>query len=252
MTLDPALIVYHVDGATAIDMDAASSPNTAVYYWLDGTDKLTNRQHLEYINSLGVYTIDVDNTIKYLAGLVENDEAYNSTEDVESIIGTTLNLGGLSNVEITNPQEGDHIEFQFVGGKFVNVNMPREQHVRANDLWSVYMREGVWTAIDSLDITTNNLDTHDYKVEFNFLAEVTNNSRTIRLGVFVDNYLYEDISQYIRFDQGYDDKSITIIDVIENVAPGTRIRLAAQRPHGYSGTTFRVHRRTMFLNEFID
>ena len=65
---------YKVDSGVRTTLDTASSPQTAVYYWQNGSDYYTSQAHLEYINSLGLYTADVNNIMNSLKGDQDNED----------------------------------------------------------------------------------------------------------------------------------------------------------------------------------
>ena len=64
---------YQLDTAIQTTLDTASSPQVGVYYWEDEfNNKFTSEGHLEYINSLGIYSIDVNSIMSSLKILPNN------------------------------------------------------------------------------------------------------------------------------------------------------------------------------------
>lgn len=251
---------------SALDSATNNKPNIA--YWKDEDVFITNRKHLEYINSLGVYVIDVDNIINALEALSIN-QVDTSIPVVEQIIGQPIKLEDLSGINISNPDVNHFITWD-LKGNLINSPPPDVQYKHSNLLWAT-TGEGEdtnfwdtlsfiedtqvdrdnaakWNIVSNCYLTANCVDISDYKVTLNFVCSVSSNNRAMKFGIFKNSKELETFTQEFNFSEKDEQKSISIVEFIGDVKKGDVISLRAQQA-GNKRTTLSVGRRSMFIEE---
>lgn len=262
------MIDYKLDGPIKTALDAATNNKAFIAYWrcMEGNFLVTNRAHLEYLDSLGIYSIDVDSVINALEALEINEDQVNKT-DLERELGREISLNEISNVHIDKESKSTELLVVTPEGKIVNKPKLDFQYTRDNLLFATTGRGAdfdededddddedahnnaiTWNTIDSMVLYTNNKEVANYRITANFVASTSNNGRKMVFSVFVGAIEQEDITQEFRFDQGNDQKSITIIEYLEGIAPNTKISIRAKKGSGNS-TTLSVFRRTLSVEE---
>ena len=205
------------------------------------------------------------NIINALAALEINQVGEPMTP-LEEAIGQEVTINDISNVQIADVQEGDQILIDS-SGNIVNVPKPDFQWARSSDLFATNgygvdddydddddddddERENAaqWNEIESMSLITRNAELASYRITANMVASVQSNGRRFIFSIFCNSTEITNITQEFRFDQGNDQKSITIIEYLDNVPPGTKISVRAKRGSGNS-TTLSVFRRTLSIEE---
>jgi len=260
---------YKLDGPTKTALDDATNNQPEIAYWRSEDEAVwvTNEAHLTFLNRLGIYTIDVANIVASLAKLEINqvDEPMTALEEA---IGQEVTINDISNVQIADVQEGDQISVDS-SGNIVNVPKPDFQWNRSSSLFATNgygvdededydddddddddERENAaeWNEIESMALVTRNAELASYRITANMVASVQSNGRRFIFSIFCNSTEITQITQEFRFDQGNDQKSITIIEYLDNVPPGTKISVRAKRGSGNS-TTLSVFRRTLSIEE---
>ena len=260
---------YRLDGPIKTALDSATNDEPNIAYWRDDEDVyyITNEAHLNYLNNLGIYSIDVTNIINALQNLLINKEIVTKTE-LEEELGREVKFAELSNVHIESPVEEPELLVFTSEGKVMNKPKPDFQYSKNNILFATTGRgadededEGeddddedahnnalTWNTIESMELRTTNNEVSDYRVTANMVASVSNNGRRMMFSIFVGAVEQEDITQEFRFDQGNDQKSITIIEYLKDVKPNTKITVRAKKGSGNS-TTLSVFRRTLSIEQ---
>lgn len=135
---------YQIDTAIQTTLDTASSPQVGVYYWEDEFNtKYTSEGHLEYINSLGIYSVDVSSTMASLKELSENQNILDIQEsdflnsiaqikfveisqDVSTTAGEQINETVTLLESIITPNEvGNKLEIMFTVSAIVDTSSDR-------------------------------------------------------------------------------------------------------------------------------
>lgn len=263
---------YKLDGPIKAALDTATNNVQQIAYWRDdeNTVWLTNRAHLEYLNSLALYTIDVDDVISALQNLEINQSA-GDPSPIEEVAGGPVLLQDLSDIQVESPTPGDLLTWDS-DGKIKNFPKPDLQYKHTNTLFATTgggeddedllqsftnvledneddeENASKWSVIGKAYLTANCVDTADYKITINFVCSVANNNRSFVFGIFKNNQEIENFSQEFNFSRKDDQKSITIIEYIKDVKKGDIISLRAKKGSG-SSSTLSVYRRSIFLEE---
>ena len=259
-----------LDGVTKALLDTATGGNHDIAYWFESPYYITNEQHLNYINSLGVYSIDVAARISHLESLEINLKDEDKTP-LEIAVQADVNLTDLSDIEILDAEPGDILTWDSTG-IIKNFPKPDVQYKHSKTLYATngggeddqdflnsftniledqqsdIDNAAEWAVIGKAYLTANCGDKANYKITVNFVCSVSNNNRSFKFGIFCNNKEIEDFTQEFYFNKKDDYKSITIIEYIKDVKKGDIISLRATKGSGKS-STLSVYRRSIFLEE---
>lgn len=99
---------YKTDVSVRATLDAASSPNNAIYYWEDSGEYYTSKAHMNNINATGAYTVDVNSVMATLEAATENEDILEVQEgQIFNSIAQTAYVEVTNNVYTTANEETD-------------------------------------------------------------------------------------------------------------------------------------------------
>ena len=258
------MIDYKLDGPTRNALDTQTGNKSGVAYWYDGTYYITNEEHLTFLASLGIYSLDVPSLLTTIKNLAINSNIENN--DLEKILGRNIQFNDLLDVRISNLLPGQLLVVD-TDGKITNRPKADFQDVRSSILFNTtglgeeddedddddedeHNNAITWNTIEELELISNSTEISKYRVMANLVASVKSNNRNFYFSIFVNSTERTEITQEFRFNRKNDEKSITIIEYIDNISPGDKISVRVKKGSGNS-TTLSINRRSFSIEEII-
>ena len=125
-------------------------------------------------------------------------------------------------IKIANSAERKEIDSSLETTDFAD-QIKEVVYFKRQDLVSLVCNNAEWTEYPELNLVSPNFLKEDFKLTLSCVISCEANQKEIELGIFTNNLLY--FSQVYKLRDKDDDSSITLIDVVLDVEPGTNFTI---------------------------